>query len=137
MSINNIFDVASRAMSVQMIRLNTTATNLANANSIASSAEEAFRPIRPVFRTVYESTASETGLSTVTVDGIVSLDRDPQRVHAPEHPQADEEGYIYQSAVNQEEEMVEMMDASRQYQNTLEVVSTIRTLMSRTMNMGQ
>jgi flagellar basal-body rod protein FlgC len=137
MQFDNVFDLAARAMSAQMVRINTVATNLANADAVSRSEEGAYRPIRPVFETVYQDQLRHDGLASVKVDQIVTLDRAAERVHAPDHPMADEEGYIYRAAVSPEEEMVEMMDASRQYQNTLEVVSTIRTLMARTMSMGQ
>lgn len=137
MEINNIFDVARHAMSAQMVRLNTVSSNIANAGSIASSAAEAYRPMRPVFETVYADTMRRPGLSTARAREIVSLDRDPERQYRPDHPMADEEGYIYVAQVNQEEEMVEMLEASRQYQNVMETVSTMRTLMARTVKMGQ
>lgn len=137
MPIDNVFDVAGRAMSAQMVRLNTVATNLANMGSVSGTEEGAFRPIRPVFRSEYDHAVGQTGLASVSVDAVVALDRAPERVHMPDHPEADADGYIFRAAVNQEEEMVEMMDASRQYQTTLEAVSTLRTLMARTMSMGQ
>ena len=135
--IDNVFDVAARAMSAQMVRLNTVATNLANAGSVSGSAAEAFRPLRPVFQTDYATADAARGLATVKVEDVVQLNRTPERIHAPEHPMADAEGFIYRAPVNAEEEMVEMMDAGRQYQNTLEAVSTLRTLMARTLSMGQ
>jgi flagellar basal-body rod protein FlgC len=68
---------------------------------------------------------------------VVSLDREPQRVHEPGHPLADEEGFVYVASVDTNEEMVDMLEASRQYQNNLEVVTTLRTLMMRTVDMGK
>lgn len=137
MAINNVFDVAGRAMSAQMVRLNTVASNMANAGSVATTAEEAYRPMRPVFATVYADKATKSGLSSVDVRDVVALDRKPVRSFQPDHPLADDEGYVFEAVVNRDEEMVEMMEASRQYQNTLEVVTTLRTLMSRTVKMGQ
>ena len=137
MPIDNVFDVAGRAMSAQMVRLNTVATNLANMGAVSGTEEGAFRALRQVFRTEYEAAAGRTGLAGVAVERVVALDRAPERIHAPDHPEADADGYIFRAAVQQEEEMVEMMDASRQYQTTLEAVSTLRTLMARTLSMGQ
>ena len=71
------------------------------------------------------------------VDGSVALDREPGKVFAPDHPKANADGYIFRAAVDTEEEMVEMLEASRQYQNNLEVLSTLRSLMMRTVNMGR
>ena len=103
--IKNIFDISGRAMSAQLLRLNTVASNLANANNVSGTAEDAYRAIKPVFM--------------------------------PEHPKADNQGFIYNAAVNVEEEMVEMLEASRQYQNNIEVISTLRALMMRTIQMGK
>lgn len=133
--IKNVFDVGARALSAQMVRMNTVASNLANAGTVASTREDAFRALRPVFETEFSN--ARTGLSTTTVDEIVMLDREPERLYRPDHPAADKDGFVYAAAVNTEEEMVEMVEASRQYQNTLETMSTLRTLMARTVQMGQ
>jgi flagellar basal-body rod protein FlgC len=134
-TINNIFDLGARAMSAQMQRLNTTASNLANAGTVASTAEGAYRPMRPVF--VVDEAAPGTGLSAPRADRIVQLDRDPVRMFRPDHPQADPDGYVWEAPVHVEEEMVEMLEASRQYQNTLEAISTLRAMMARTLSMGE
>ncbi|WP_438960392.1 flagellar basal body rod protein FlgC [Nereida sp.] len=135
--ISNIFDVASRAMSAQMTRLNTVASNIANARSIAGSADEAYKAIKPMFETEYAKHSSENGIATVNVREIVTTGREPTKIYMPEHTKADGEGFVWQAAVDVEEEMVEMLEASRQYQNNLEVVSTLRSLMMRTVNMGR
>lgn len=137
MAINNIFDVSGRAMSAQMTRLNTIASNLANANSTFSSADEVFQPLRPVFETEFADKLSARGIATVNVADIVALDRGAQQLYQPDHPKADADGFIYKPSINAEEEMVEMMEASRQYQNNLQVVNTLRTLMARTVQMGK
>ncbi len=134
--IENVFDVGARALSAQMVRMNTTASNLANAGTIAASREEAYLPMRPVFETEYGNATGHSPLASVKVDKLVSLSREPERVFMPDHPQADPEGFVWRSPVNTEEEMVEMLEASRQYQNTLEAVSTLRALMARTLSMG-
>ncbi|PLL12124.1 flagellar basal body rod protein FlgC [Tabrizicola sp. TH137] len=133
--IRNVFDVGARALSAQMVRMNTVASNLANAGSVAATPEDAYKAMRPVFETEYAR--AEEGLSTATVADVVMLDREPQKIFRPDHPDADPEGFVYAAAVNTEEEMVEMVEASRQYQNTLETMSTLRALMARTMQMGQ
>ena len=111
--LKNIFDVAARGMSAQMVRLNTVASNLANARSVASSEADAYRAIKPVFSTLYADDLEKSGVASVDV-----VD-------------------IYMAAVNSEEEMVEMLEASRQYENNVEVVSTLRGLMMRTISMGK
>ena len=133
--IRNVFDVGARALSAQMVRMNTVASNLANANSVAATPEDAYKAMRPIFETEYAR--ADQGLSTATVAEVVMLDREPQKIFRPDHPSADPEGFVYAAAVNTEEEMVEMVEASRQYQNTLETMSTLRALMARTMQMGQ
>jgi flagellar basal-body rod protein FlgC len=133
--IRNVFDVGARAMSAQMVRMNTVASNLANASTVASTPEDAFRALRPVFETEYAQ--ANAGLSTATVESVVMLDRQPEKQFRPDHPSADDEGFVYAAAVNTEEEMVEMVEASRQYQNTLETMTTLRALMARTVQMGQ
>ena len=135
--LKNIFDVAARGMSAQMVRLNTVASNLANSRSVASSEAEAYRAIKPVFSTVYDDDLERSGVASVDVVDIVAVDREPEKVYQPGHPKADKDGYIYMAAVNTEEEMVEMLEASRQYENNVEVVSTLRGLMMRTINMGK
>lgn len=135
--IGNIFDVGARAMSAQMVRMNTTASNLANAGSVAGTPDEAFRPLRPVFETVYAGQMGQVQMAAPVVDDVVSLDRDPQRLYHPDHPKADADGYVYAAPVNTEEEMVEMLEASRQYQNVVETMSTLRGLMARTLSLGQ
>jgi len=133
--LRNVFDIGTRALSAQMQRLNTTASNLANAGTVASTADGAFRAMRPVF--VVDEGAPGTGLTAPRAERIVALDREPARMFRPDHPQADAEGYVYEAAVQVEEEMVEMLEASRQYQNTLETLSTLRAMMARTLTMGQ
>ena len=135
--IKNIFDIASRGMSSQMVRLNTVASNLANSRTVASSDAEAYKAIKAVFKTVYADDVQRTGVASVDVDEIVEVDRPAEKSFQPGHPKADKDGFIYTAAVNVEEEMVEMLEASRQYENNVEMVSTLRGLMMRTINMGK
>ena len=135
--VKNIFDVVGRSMGAQMVRLNTIASNIANMESKASSPEEAYKPIRPVFKTVFGDNYEKMGVASVDAETIVALNREPEKVYEPGHPNADASGFVYKAPVNSDEEMVEMLEASRQYQNNLEVLSTVRALMMRTMNMGK
>ena len=137
MGIKNVYDVAARAMSAQIVRMNTIASNLANANNVTSSEETAYKPMRPVFKTVYADQLKQSGLSTVDAIKIETLDREPIKTYLPNHPAADEEGYIYKSAVDMDEEMVEMLETQRQYTNNIEVLNTIRNLTMRTLNIGK
>jgi flagellar basal-body rod protein FlgC len=135
--IKNIFDISGRAMASQLVRLNTVASNLANAGTISGSKEEAYRSLKPVFATQFSNAIERNGVSTVDVVGVEAITRDPERVFMPNHPSADGDGYVYRAAVDENEEMIEMVEASRQYQNNVEVISTLRGLMMRTINMGK
>ena len=135
--INNIFDVAGRSMSAQMVRLNTIASNLANAGNVSGDQDTAYRAMKPIFETTYAANVKQSGISTTEVAGITTTDRLPERMYMPKHPLADNDGFVYAAAVNVEEEFVEMLEAKRQYQNNVEVVSTIRALMMRTINLGK
>ena len=135
--INNIFDVAGRSMSAQMVRLNTIASNLANAGNVSGDQDTAYRAMKPIFETTYAANVKQSGISTTEVAGITTTDRLPERMYMPNHPLADNDGFVYTAAVNVEEEFVEMLEAKRQYQNNVEVVSTMRALMMRTINLGK
>ena len=135
--VKNIFDISGRAMSAQLLRLNTVASNLANANNVSGSAEDAYRAIKPVFETKYAESFEHSGVATGDAVNVMAINRQPEKVFMPEHPKADDDGFIYNAAVNVEEEMVEMLEASRQYQNNIEVISTLRALMMRTIQMGK
>ena len=135
--IRNVFDIAGRSMAAQLVRLNTIASNLANAGNVAASEDTAYRAMKPVFVTQYADTVKESGISTTSIEGITTTDRKPERVYMPNHPIADESGFVYQAAVNIEEEFIELTETNRQYQNNIEEVTTLRALMMRTINMGK
>ncbi len=137
MGIKNVYDVAARAMSAQIVRMNAIASNLANANNVSGDKENVYKPLRPVFKTVYADQLKQTGLSTVDAIRVESLDREPIKTYQPNHPAADEEGYIFKAAVDMDEEMVEMLETQRQYTNNIEVLNTIRNLTMRTLNIGK
>lgn len=127
-----LFQLGQQAMSAQLVRMNAAASNLANAGSVAASENEAYRPLRPVFA---EQLDAATGLSSVRVDGVYRADVTPVRRHDPGHPLADENGDVWASPVDENAEMVEMLEASRQYQNVVEALSTAKQLMLETMRM--
>ena len=124
-------------MAAQLVRLNTIASNLANAGNLASSQEEAYRSLKPVFETKYSDEVRKNGIATAQAVDIVESNRLPEKLYMPDHPSAGKDGFVYSAAVNIEEEYVEMMEASRQYQNNVEVITTLRTLMMRTISMGK
>ena len=124
-------------MSAQLVRLNTIASNLGNAGNISGTEAEAYRAMKAVFKTTYADNVKDSGISTTEVVGITTTERRPERTYMPNHPLADEDGFVYAAAVNVEEEFVEMLEAKRQYSNNIEVVTTLRALMMRTINMGK
>lgn len=129
----NVFDIAGRAMSAQLVRLNTTASNLANAGSVSTTKEGAFRSLKPVFRTVTDS----PGVATVDVARVVQSDVQPVKRHSPGHPLADKEGYIWEAGVDSAAELVEMIETARQYQNNVQVLQTAKSLTLDTLRLGQ
>ena len=135
--IKNVFDISGRAMAAQLVRLNTIASNLANAGNLASTPDEAYRSLKPVFETKYADEVRKNGIATAQAVDIVETNRLPEKLYMPDHPSAGKDGFVYSAAVNIEEEYVEMMEASRQYQNNVEVITTLRTLMMRTISMGK
>ena len=137
MKIKNIFDIAGRAMAAQMVRLNTISSNLANAGATTGDPETVYKPLKPEFKTQYSENVKKNGISTVNVSKVVELQKEPFKIFDPNHPLADGDGYIYKAPVNVEEEMVDMMDASRQYQNNVEVITTLKALTLKTLNIGK
>ena len=137
MEIKNIYNITKRAMGAQVVRLNAIASNLANADNIASNPKDAYKPIKPVFETQYMDIIRKRGISTVDAVTVKQMDIDPIKEYMPGHPLADQEGFIYKAPVNAEEEYVEMLEASRQYQNNVEVITTIKALMMKTANLGK
>ena len=134
--LKNVYDIAGQSMASQIIRLNTIASNIANAGTLSGDPSKAYRSIKPVFESTYADQFQENGIASVNVSEIVEMDMKPSRIFMPFHPDADGEGYVYGAAVNLEEEYVEMLETSRQYQNNVEVITTMRALDMRTINMG-
>ena len=132
-----IFDIAGSSMSAQSVRLNTTVSNLANANSIAGSADEAYKGRHPVFRVLLDEFGGDPTRAGVGVSQIVESQVPAKSMYQPEHPLADAEGYVYLSNVNFTDEMVNMLSASRAYQNSVEVLNTSKQLLLRTISAGQ
>lgn len=138
MAIDSIFGIAGTALNAQLTRMNTTASNLANAGTVAGSEDMAFRAKRPVFRALVEEEMTHAGapyVGGVKIDQVIDDSAPIRRVSDPSNPLADENGYVYQSNVSEVTEMVEMMAAARSYQNNVEVINTARQLMMRTLDL--
>jgi flagellar basal-body rod protein FlgC len=138
MSMLRIFDVASSAVSAQSQRLNVVASNLSNADTVAGPDGAAYRARQVVFQTALMGPAGQREASVGVRVSTIREDQTPgRRVHDPKHPGADAEGYVTYSNVNPVEEMVNMISASRSYQNSVEVMNTARNLLQKTLQMGQ
>ena len=129
-----IFQVAGRAMSAQLVRMNTTASNLANVGNSAGTAEAAYRTMKPVFRTSYDQA---TGMATVDVERVVNAGEAPTKRYDPANPVADAEGNVFDAAVDETRELVDMMETARSYQNNVEVMQTAKSLIIDTLKLGR
>ena len=134
MSLFNVFNVAGSAMSAQGHRLNTVASNLANADSATSATGQPYRAKQVIFEAVEGDTP---GASSVKVQQVVEDSAPPRTVYNPSHPQADEKGYVTMPNVNVVEEMVNMISATRSYQTNVETMNAAKTLLLKTLTIGQ
>jgi flagellar basal-body rod protein FlgC len=132
-----IFDTAASGMSAQSLRLNLVASNMANVDSISSSLDQTYRARQPVFKAILNQLNPDDPSVGVRMAGVVESQAPLQMEYAPDHPQANEEGYIFRSNVNMVEEMANMISASRSYQSNVEVINTTKQLMSATLRMGE
>ena len=147
MSLGSVFDLAGMGMSGQSIRLNTTASNLANAQSASSSVDQVYRARHPVFSTVQADLMNNQSDFMPSINGeaamglqvtdIVESQSPLERRYEPTHPQADEEGYVFYPNVNVVEEMADMISASRSFQMNVEVMNAAKAMMQRVLTLGQ
>ncbi|MFM7847757.1 MAG: flagellar basal body rod protein FlgC [Rubrivivax sp.] len=140
MSMFRIFDVSGSAVSAQSQRLNIVASNLANADTVAGPDGKAYKARQVVFQTELVKAGGALGpdgAAGVRVSTIREDETPGRRVHDPRHPAADPEGYVTYSNVSAVEEMVNMISASRSYQNNVEVMNTAKSLLLKTLQMGQ
>lgn len=146
MSLTNVFNISGSGMNAQSVRLNTTASNMANAQSASSSIDEVYRGRHPVFSAVQRDAMNidfdtlDDGVSAnagVQVMGIVESDAPLERRYEPEHPKSDEEGYVYYPNVNVVEEMTNMISASRSFQVNVEVMNSAKQMIQRVLTLGQ
>lgn len=133
MSLDRIFSIAGSAMNAQSQRLNVVASNLANADSVAGPDGKPYQSRQVVFTALTDQQTP----GGVAVTDIVESEVPGKRLYDPKHPLADEQGFITTSNVNPVEEMVNMISASRSYQNNVEIMNTTQQLMMKTLQMGQ
>jgi len=138
MSMFRIFDVAGSAVSAQSQRLNVVASNLANADTVAGPDGAAYKARQVIFQTRLMGAVGERDVNAGVTVSTITEDQTPgRRVHDPKHPSADADGYVTYSNVNPVEEMVNMISASRSYQNNIEVMNTAKSLLLKTLQIGQ
>lgn len=137
MSMMNIFNVSGSAASAQSQRLNVVASNLANADTVAGPDGQAYKARQVTFQTQLVGVQNDPTTAGVKVSSITEDQTAGRRVHDPKHPSADADGYVTYSNVNAVEEMVNMISASRSYQNNIEVMNTAKSLLMKTLQMGQ
>lgn len=125
-------------MSAQSMRLNTTASNIANADSVSSSVDETYRARHPVFAAAMQKAAAGQDSSVgVQVLGIVESDKPLNVEYSPTHPMADKDGFIYKPNVNVIEEMTNMISASRSYQTNVQLAESAKNMLNKTLTLGQ
>ena len=133
MSLFDVFGIAGSGMSAQSVRLNLTASNIANSESVAGAPDQAYKARHPVFQTILENTLS----GGVRTAGVVENPKAGDARYEPNHPLADGRGYVYASNVNPVQEMANMIAASRSYQQNVEVMNTSKELLLRTLRIGE
>jgi flagellar basal-body rod protein FlgC len=137
MSMFKIFDTAATGMSAQSLRLNLVASNMANADAVSSSIDQTYRARQPVFQTLLDQSNPDAAATGVKMMGVVESQAPLVQEYAPDHPLANEDGYIFRPNVNMVEEMANMMSASRTYQSNVEVANAAKQLLIATIQMGQ
>ncbi|MCP3671674.1 MAG: flagellar basal body rod protein FlgC [Gammaproteobacteria bacterium] len=137
MSMFKIFDTAASGMSAQSLRLNLVASNMANVDAVSSSQEETYRARQPVFKAMLNQLNPDDPAVGVRMQGVLESEAPLQMEYAPNHPMANDDGYIFRPNVNMVEEMANMISASRSYQSNVEVINAAKQLMSATLRMGE
>ena len=139
MSLFDAMGIASTGLNAQSIRLNTIASNMANANTVASSEAESYKAKAPIFNAVLDTELefAEDAMLGVKVEEIVEVGGPARQEFTPTHPLADENGYIYRPDIDATTEMANMMQASRSYQNSVEAINTAKQLALRTLTLGK
>ncbi|MGL1958488.1 MAG: flagellar basal body rod protein FlgC [Colwellia sp.] len=138
MSLFNVFNITGSGMSAQSMRLNTTASNIANADSVSSSVDETYRARHPVFAAeMQKAAAGQDEAVGVKVLGIVESEKPLNIEYSPDHPMADKDGYIYKPNVNVIEEMTNMISASRSYQTNVQLAESAKNMLNKTLALGQ
>jgi flagellar basal-body rod protein FlgC len=141
MAFDSIYRIAGSSMNAQTVRLNTVASNLANANSAAASAEDVYQARKPVFAAVYNNDqltrSAGMGGAHVQVLDVVTAGREPVRRYEPDNPLADDQGYVFYADIDQIEEMTDMMSATRSFETSVEVLNRLKSMQQGLLKLGE
>ncbi|MGF6690064.1 flagellar basal-body rod protein FlgC [Metapseudomonas resinovorans] len=141
MSFDAIYRIAGSAMNAQTVRLNTVASNLANADSASATAADTYEARKPMFAAVYENDEltrnAGMGGAHVQVLDVVTAGRDPVRRYEPGNPLADRDGYVFYPDINQIEEMTDMMSATRSFETNVEVLNRVKSMQQGLLRLGE
>jgi flagellar basal-body rod protein FlgC len=138
MAIERVFGISGSALSAGSVRLNTVASNLANADTVSGTPEGVYRARAPIFSSVLQDQVAGTNPERVgvRVAGVVESTAQPRKEYQPDNPAANEQGYVYYSNVNVMEELSNLISASRSYQTNVDVMSTTKQLLLKTLELG-
>ena len=141
MAFDSIYRIAGSSMNAQTVRLNTVASNLANADSAAASAEDVYQARKPVFAAVYNNDQLTRGVGMggahVQVLDVVTAGREPVRRYEPDSPLADDKGYVFYADIDQIEEMTDMMSATRSFETSVEVLNRLKSMQQGLLKLGE
>lgn len=138
MSLQNVFDIAGSSLVAQTTRLNTTASNLANADSMSANPDNVYRGLRPVFAAVYDRVASQpTSSAKVAIVDVVEMQTPPEKRYEPGNPNSDQQGFVYYSPIDVVSEMADMMSATRSYEMGVEIMSNVKMMQQSLLSLGK
>ncbi|WP_061237142.1 flagellar basal body rod protein FlgC [Ectopseudomonas composti] len=141
MAFDSIYRIAGSSMNAQTVRLNTVASNLANADSAAASADDVYQARKPVFAAVYNNDqltrSAGMGGAHVQVLDVVTAGREPVRRYEPDNPLADDQGYVFYADIDQIEEMTDMMSATRSFETSVEVLNRLKSMQQGLLKLGE
>ncbi|AGA92164.1 flagellar basal-body rod protein FlgC [Thioflavicoccus mobilis 8321] len=139
MALERVFNIAGSALGAESVRLNTVASNLANADTVSGSPNDIYRAREPVFASMLNEQlgGGNSGAAGVQVTGIVESGAAPRAEYRPDHPAADADGYVYYSNVNVMEELANLISASRSYETNVDVMTTTKQLLLKTLELGR
>ncbi|WP_325893201.1 flagellar basal body rod protein FlgC [Grimontia sp. NTOU-MAR1] len=142
MAFTDIYTIAGSAMTAQTVRLNTVASNLANADAVSANPDDAYKALKPVFATVYSNTQLTAGKNTypnaeVRIVDVVKSSNEAEKRFEPNNPLANDEGYVYYPGIDVVSEMADMMSATRSFETNVEVMSNVKSMQQGLLKLGQ